>query len=230
MDFAPFDKRGYPVVSAQTGYGEWAGHDEATVAAGLDRPLLQSLKLVDWNHVKTAVDLACGTGRTGLWLSRHGVQLIDGVDITHEMMRIADAKGVYRHLQRADVTATNLASSSYDLCTLVLADEHFADLKPVYREAARLLVSGGYFVLIGFHPFLQMNGTPTHYHRRDGAAITIHSYVHLFSDHHQAGADAGLTLVEFQERVIDEDWLAIKPKWRDHMNWPVSFALVWLLA
>lgn len=86
MDFAPFDERGYPVVSAQTGYGEWADHYEATVVAGLDRPLLQSLESVDRKNVNSAVDLACGTGRTGLWLSQHGVRLIDGVDFTEEML------------------------------------------------------------------------------------------------------------------------------------------------
>ncbi len=229
MDFAPFDKRGYPVVPPQTGYGEWADHYEATVATGLDRPLLQSLRLIDWDSVNTAVDLACGTGRTGVWLSQNGVRLVDGVDITEQMLRVAESKRLYRRLQRADVTATGLTSSSYDLCTLTLADEHIADLQPVYREAARLLVSGGYFVLVGYHPFFLMNGIPTHYHRQDGAAISIHSYVHLFSDHHQAASEAGLTLIEFQEHLIDEDWVLRKPKWRDCMNWPVSFALVWRL-
>jgi SAM-dependent methyltransferase len=180
MDFAPFDKRGCPVVSAQTGYAEWAGHYEATVAAGLDRPLLDALKGVRWDDIEMAADLACGTGRTGVWLSQHGVRFIDGVDLTPEMLQIAESKSVYRHLQRADVAATDLPSSTYDLCTLVLADEHLASLEPVYLEVARLLVSGGSFVLIGYHPFFLMNGTPTHYHRADGVAVTIQSYVHLF--------------------------------------------------
>jgi predicted TPR repeat methyltransferase len=150
-----------------------------------------------------------------------------GVDVTPEMLQIAESKSVYRHLQRADVAATDLPSSSYDLCTLVLADEHLADLEPVYLEAARLLVSGGSFVLVGYHPFFLMSGTPTHYHRADDAAVTIQSYVHLFSEHYQAGSNTGLTLLEFQERVIDEDWLLTKPKWREYLHWPVSFALVW---
>jgi SAM-dependent methyltransferase len=227
MDFAPFDKRGYPVVSAQTGYGEWAGHYEATVAAGLDRPLLDALKRIHWHDAEAAADLACGTGRTGVWLSQHGVRFIDGVDVTPEMLQIAESKNVYRQLQRADVAATGLPSCSYDLCTLVLADEHLVNLESVYREAARLLVSGGFFVLIGYHPFFLMNGAPTHYHRADGAAVTIQSYVHLFSDHYRAGTYAGLTLLEFQERIIDEDWLLAKPKWREYLHWPVSFGLVW---
>jgi hypothetical protein len=32
--------------------------------------------------------------------------------------------------------------------------------------------------------------------------------------------------MEFQECVIDEKWLATKPKWVNYLNWPVSFALV----
>jgi predicted TPR repeat methyltransferase len=60
------------------------------------------------------------------------VQLIDGVDITREMLEIARAKGVYRHLDCNDVSRTELPSASYGLCTLVLADEHLADLTPVY--------------------------------------------------------------------------------------------------
>ena len=111
MDFAPFDKRGYPVVSAQTGYGEWAGHYDATVAAGLDRPLLEALKSLPWDDTKTAADLACGTGRTGVWLSQHGVHFVDGVDVTPEMLRIADSKSVYRHLRCADVAATSSTSN-----------------------------------------------------------------------------------------------------------------------
>src|SRR5215469_2429836 len=46
MDFAPFDKRGYPVVSAPTGYAEWARDYEATVAAGLDASLLKALSSI----------------------------------------------------------------------------------------------------------------------------------------------------------------------------------------
>jgi hypothetical protein len=46
-----------------------------------------------------------------------------------------------------------------------------------------------------------MNGTPTHYHRADGVAVTIKSYIHLFSEHYQAGNNAGLALLEFQEQL-----------------------------
>jgi SAM-dependent methyltransferase len=227
MDFSSFDKRGYPTVSARIGYGEWATRYEATVATGLDRPLLDELTSTEWINLVAAADLACGSGRTGLWLAHHGVEHIDGVDVTTEMLELARAKGVYRHLQIADAAATGLRSSQYELCTMVLADEHLVELKPVYREAARLLSGGGTFVLAGYHPFFLMNGVPTHYHRPGGEAVTIESHVHLFSEHFQAGVGVGLRLVEFRECVIDEKWLLAKPKWREYLNWPVSFALVW---
>ena len=110
---------------------------------------------------------------------------------------------------------------------MVLADEHIVDLKPVYREAARLLSSRGNFVLVGYHPFFLMNGVPTHFHRPRGGAVAIESHVHLFSEHFEAAAEVGLILLEFRECIIDEQWLLSKPKWRKYLNWPVSFALVW---
>jgi hypothetical protein len=36
MDFASLDRRGYPVVSVEAGYAEWANHYDATVTAGLE--------------------------------------------------------------------------------------------------------------------------------------------------------------------------------------------------
>jgi SAM-dependent methyltransferase len=230
MDFTPFDKRRYPVVSAAAGYGEWAATYEETVAVGLDTFLLPRIAEVEWAAIAAAADLACGTGRTGAWLKASGVGAIDGVDVTREMLELARAKGLYRTLACADVAATGLPAGGYGLAIMSLADEHLAELGPVYAEAARLLAPGGTFVLLGYHPFFLMNGMPTHYHRGDGEAVTIESHVHLFSDHFAAAGRAGLTLAEFQECVIDEDWLKTKPKWRQHLGWPISFVLVWRRA
>jgi SAM-dependent methyltransferase len=228
MDFSLFDRRGYRVVSTEMGYAEWATNYDASVATGLDEPLLESLASVDWRQVRRAADLACGTGRTGVWLKNRGVGAIDGVDLTRPMLELAASKHAHDQLHLADVASTPLASSAYDLCMLVLADEHLAELDPVYREAARLLAEGGHFVLIGYHPFFLMQGTPTHYHRKsDDEPIAIRSYVHLFSEHFDAAGKAGLKVVEFRECVIDEEWLIRKPKWREYLNRPVSFALAW---
>jgi SAM-dependent methyltransferase len=227
IDASFFDKRRYPVASATEGYGEWAATYEATVAVGLDEPLLERLASLDFTGVDAAVDLACGTGRTGRWLKQRGIAAIDGVDATPEMLAIAREKGIYRSLAVADVGATGLRSKAYQLAIMSLADEHLPDMSPAYREAARLLGPDGRFILIGYHPFFLMNGLITHFHRAGGEAVTVRSFVHMLSDHWRAGSAAGLRLSAFDECVIDEGWLRAKPKWRPYLNWPVSFALVW---
>jgi len=139
----------------------------------------------------------------------------------------ARGKAAYRHLAVGDAAASGFAPDAYELVAFVLADEHVADLAPVYREAVRLLIPGGAFLLIGYHPFFLLNGLITHFHQADGEAIAIESHMHLASEHFTAASGAGLTLAEFKECVIDEAWLETKPKWRPYMGWPASFAFVW---
>ena len=55
---------------------------------------------------------------------------IDGVDITPEMLSRARLRGAHDTLHLADLAATPLPSASYQLVTLVLADEHLAELGP----------------------------------------------------------------------------------------------------
>jgi SAM-dependent methyltransferase len=178
MEFAPFDRRRYPTLAVRDGYREWAATYEEVVEDEMDLRLLARLESVDWAAAGRVLDLACGTGRIGAWLRDHGVRRLDGVDFTPEMLAQAAAKGAYDRLIQADVLATGLSASSYDLVLEVLADEHLAEVEPLYREAARLAAPAGLFVIVGYHPHFLMNGIPTHFDRRDGAAVAIESYVH----------------------------------------------------
>ena len=230
MDHSQYDKRHYPVVDVQQGYGEWVRNYEAVVQDAMDLRLFERLQMVDWAGAQQILDLACGTGRIGTWLKAHTTALIDGVDLTAEMLAVARGKGLYRALHQADVTATSLPAASYDLITQSLADEHMPDLKPLYGEVARLLRPGGSFAIVGFHPQFLMAGVPTHYDRASGEPITIRSYVHLLSDHVKAARAVGLLLLEMDEGLVDEDWLKVKPKWEKYLGLPVSFSMVWQRA
>jgi SAM-dependent methyltransferase len=64
-----------------------------------------------------AADLGCGTGRTVAWLKSRGVQQVNGVDLTQEMLEVARARDVYSHLALADVSASGLESAAYSLVT-----------------------------------------------------------------------------------------------------------------
>ena len=194
MEFAPFDRRRYPTLAVRDGYREWAETYEEVVQDEMDLRLLARIGTVDWARAGRVLDLACGTGRIGAWLRAQGVPRIDGLDFTPEMLARAEAKGVYHRLIRADMQATGLPASAYDLVLEVLADEHLAELSPLYREAARLAAPAGVFVVVGYHPHFLINGIPTHFKRRDGEPVAIESYVHLLSDHAKAAHRAGWTL------------------------------------
>jgi ubiquinone/menaquinone biosynthesis C-methylase UbiE len=174
------------------------------------------------------LDLACGTGRIGEWLAtRCPATTIDGIDITPEMLDVAQRKKIYRTLRLADVSNTGLTAEAYDLVIQSLADEHLAELQPLYREVARITRRRGTFVIVGFHPQFLMAGMPTHFDRAPGEPVTIRSYVHLLSDHVKTARASGWSLLEMDEGLIDEDWLRKKPKWASYFGLPISFAMVW---
>ena len=227
MDHAIYDKRKYPIVDVQQGYSEWSQTYEQVVEDEMDIRLINQLRSVDWAAHTRILDLACGTGRIGTWLQDHTNAIVDGLDITPEMMDIAKDKNVYQSLFHADATNTKLPDATYDICIQSLADEHISDLYPLYAEVARVTKPGGYFVLIGFHPYFLMTGMPTHYDRASGESITIRTFVHLLSDHIKAAYAAGWTLLEMEERLIDDAWLQKKPKWKEQFGLPISFAFVW---
>ena len=55
------------------------------------------------------LDLGCGTGAVGVRLAELGVTTIDGVDLSPEMVAIAEGTGAYRTLTVADITAASFA-------------------------------------------------------------------------------------------------------------------------
>jgi SAM-dependent methyltransferase len=225
-DFAPFDTRGYRTVDVRSGYGEWVDTYEQTVEDAMDIELLDALETVRWEG--EVADLGCGTGRTGAWLAARGVEAIDGVDLTPEMLAVARERGVHRKLVEADVTATGLEEEHYDLVVTSLVDEHLADLRPLYAEAYRLAKPGATYVLIGYHPhFIMATGMPTHYDNASGESVAIETHLHLLSEHTAAALGAGWELAELKERVIDDVWLELKPKWERLRGQPVTFAFVW---
>jgi hypothetical protein len=72
-----------------------------------------------------------------------------------------------------------------------------------------------------------MYGIPTHFDGPSGEPVAIETHVHLLSDHVRAGLHAGWTLMEMDEGLIDEIWLARKPQWSPYQHRPVSFVFAW---
>lgn len=228
MKASVFDQEHFPTLSVQDGYTALAAtYDEMKAERLMDYPLLERIQTVVWEQLEAVADLACGTGRIGVWLEEHGVRFLDGVDLTEAMLEQARAKGIYRHLSLADLRQTPLSAHSYDLVSVGLADDHLPELLPLYQEASRLVRPMGYLVLVGYHPFFQLSGIPATFEKPTGERATIEGYVHLFSEHVQAANACGWLLREMYERLIDEDWIARRPRAAPRKGWPVSFACLW---
>jgi len=96
------------------------------------------------------LDLGCGTGLVGERL-RPICARLEGVDLSADMLRIAQEKGVYDHLQQADIIEyLRDRPGRYDAITCAATLIHFGDLAPAFAAVARALRPGGVFALTLF--------------------------------------------------------------------------------
>jgi predicted TPR repeat methyltransferase len=92
------------------------------------------------------LDAGCGTGLCGPLLTMHARELI-GVDLSAEMLKRAEPRGLYDQLIKAELTAfLQSQPAAYEL--VVSADTlcYFGDLSEVSQAALQALVPGGWLV------------------------------------------------------------------------------------
>lgn len=82
-------------------YADWATSYDADVASwGYATParVAMALRQSGANAGKPVLDFGCGTGISGMALKSVGFDIVDGTDISPEMLAEAEAKGVYRQV------------------------------------------------------------------------------------------------------------------------------------
>ena len=92
------------VEETQRIYADWAEAYDADVAGwGYATPARVALALrrAGANVEKPVLDYGCGTGLSGVALRSVGFDVIDGTDISPEMLARAEARGVYRQVWRS---------------------------------------------------------------------------------------------------------------------------------
>ena len=110
------------------------------------------LELGEWNPQLKALDIATGGGHTALAISPFVAQ-VTVTDLTPRMLEKARefilAQGVTNALfQVADAEQLPFSSESFDRVTCRIAPHHFPDLSQFVLEVARVLKTGGLFLLI----------------------------------------------------------------------------------
>jgi predicted TPR repeat methyltransferase len=132
-------------------YDEWADayENDTSQEMGYVAPAVAAGRLAELLPDRSAavLDAGCGTGLVGVELARRGLTTIDGLDISAGMLAKARGTKVYRHLDRADLTATlPVADGSYDavVCVGTLTEGHLGP--EVLPEFLRVVRPGGLVV------------------------------------------------------------------------------------
>jgi predicted TPR repeat methyltransferase len=97
-------------------YDDWAASYESEISEnGYATPgrCAAALRAVTTDLTKPILDFGCGTGLSGLALKLAGFEVIDGLDLSPEMLEQAKAKGIYRKTELVEPGAA-LAHSPGD--------------------------------------------------------------------------------------------------------------------
>jgi len=109
------------------------------------------------------LDAGCGTGLAGAELASRGFMLIDGIDVSPDMLKVARGKNVYRRLAEADMTAPlTLQDDAYDaaVCVGVFTNGHVGP--DAIDELARVVRPGGTIVATVHENVWSRDGYPDH--------------------------------------------------------------------
>jgi malonyl-CoA O-methyltransferase len=151
---------------------------------------------------RKVIEVGCGTGRNTEWLAERAAELV-GLDFSEAMLARARARvndPRVRFVQH-DVRANwPLADASADVIVAMLILEHVEHLETVFSEAARVLRSGGQFLLCELHPMRQLAGGQAQFSNiRTGEHQCVAAFLHDVSDYVNLGLASGLELQHMGE-------------------------------
>jgi predicted TPR repeat methyltransferase len=110
-------------ADSQALYRDWATTYDQTMLDGLQyqsptlvaQMLAQAMPESAARAQAAVLDVGCGTGLAGEALAVLGFAVVDGLDISPEMMAVAMARGAYRQCLQADLLTTlTLPDATYD--------------------------------------------------------------------------------------------------------------------
>lgn len=187
-------------VNIREAYNRWSlNYDsDRNRTRDLDRLVIRDV-LGDRSYERI-LEIGCGTGKNTELLSRLA-RRVYAVDFSAGMLDQAKAKLCSNKVLFvvADLIAPwPFRDQPFELivCNLVL--EHIEDLTSVFSEACRVLSGGGRFFVSELHPFRQYQGKRARF-AFEHETIHIPAFVHHLSDFTRAAADAGLSVVSFNE-------------------------------
>lgn len=131
-------------------YDEWAAsyNDEVMGSSTLyvgPKLTAEAVLAANGNINGPILDAGCGTGLCGVALAKIGAKVIDGIDYSPGMLKVANKTGAYRNLVEVDMSKpTTLPNATYDVVTCVgtFTTGHVGP-DPAIGELVRVLKQGG---------------------------------------------------------------------------------------
>lgn len=128
-------------------YDKWAeSYDADLPKMGYDAPKRAAAIMVEQGVPFDApvLDAGCGTGLTGLELSRAGYRDITGIDLSLESLQAAEDKGVYRHLKKRNMNKTlAFGDNGFAAVQCIGALTYVREIKQLFSEFCRVVKRGG---------------------------------------------------------------------------------------
>jgi ubiquinone/menaquinone biosynthesis C-methylase UbiE len=183
-------------------YNDWAETYDAVPNRTRDLAA-EALRQVDLElDGRKVIEVGCGTGRNTVWLAKRAAEVV-GMDFSDAML--AKARGRVNNPRvrfvQHDVSVTwPFADASADAVVAMLILEHVEYLEPVFVEIARVLRSGGQFLLCELHPMRQLAGGQAQFsNSKTGEHQCVTAFLHDVSDYVNVGLAAGFQLQHMGE-------------------------------
>lgn len=135
-----------PYAAVAQNWGDYSLYNKRSTAAW--RHVIGSVKDV------SVLDLGCGDGTDLVWFLERGAASVAGVDSDDQMILCALKRGL-EHVHHARAETLPFDSESFDFVVSKWALQACEDLRPVYREAYRVLRFRGHLVFLLVHPLRQ---------------------------------------------------------------------------
>ncbi|KAF2021507.1 S-adenosyl-L-methionine-dependent methyltransferase [Aaosphaeria arxii CBS 175.79] len=131
-------------------YDEWAEqYDTHMVEEQYVAPRLCAAATAQHGQISgNILDAGCGSGIVGFELKKLGAKVVDGIDLSEGMLKVAARNGAYRNLDLADLSEDiNKPDNSYEavVCVGTLTNGHVGPV-PSLREFARITKPNGIIV------------------------------------------------------------------------------------
>lgn len=197
-----------PDRSVQDAYDAWAGQYDNDENATRDLNAEVLREQLALHPEEDVLEIGCGTGLNTKWIIERAGRVV-AADFSEGMLqkahrRLSEKEGT---LQQMDVTEPwPFDDGSFDCAVSTLVLEHVERLAPVFREAHRVLRSGGVLYLCELHPYRQLEGTQANFdHEASGENVPIEAFMHPVSEFVNEGISGGFSVRRMGEWYGPED-------------------------